>query len=350
MIKLKILRKLMLVTVMVLMTSALIIPVVAMDFHVRPELPENQRQNGSTFFDLLVTPGQVQDLVIVISNISDNDIVVLVEPITVSTGRNGQINYTSSGEMDETLMYSFEDLLSLQQSQYDVPAQSSIEVTMNLRAPGELFDGAILGSIRVLRDATREEREAAGVAISQFASVNAVRLVNREDAEDIPVIFELGNISTESIEQIQSIVVPVRNTQPRLVQGAKATAQIFQSGSEESIFEYKIDKVDFAPNSIFPLTISDQQGNGIETGDYNAIIEVEHEGQIWSFEQDFHINTQAVVATSESVPDRQADERQSEQSIPMWKWIAIMVVGLLLIVIIVMIIAVSRRRKAFPRL
>jgi len=345
---LKTYKKLTVAIVLALMIAALTIPVAAMDFQVLPELPDNQRHNDSTFFDLLVTPGQRQNLVIEIRNISDNDIVVLVETITASTGRNGQINYTSRGELDETLRFSFEDLVTLPQDHFEVPALSSIEVAIDLEVPNEWFDGAILGSIRVLREATQEERDEGGMIVNQFASVTAVRLVTREDAEEIPVDLALGEITAELINYRASIVVPIRNLQPRIIQGARATARIFPLGANQPIFEYNLERLDFAPNSVFPFSFVDREGYGIEAGDYTAVIEVEHEGEVWSFNQDFHITAQAAATVNESAVNQHGAVRP-QQGLTMWMWIAIIGGGLLLIVIIILIIVLARRKSEFPR-
>jgi len=340
-------RKLIIITTLVLMMITMTVPVTAMDFHVKPEFPENQRQNDSTFFDLVVTPGQEQDLIFIISNVSDHDIAVVVEAITASTDRNGQINYATGGEMDESLKYFFENLVSLPQRNYEVPAQSSIEVMMNLRAPVEPFDGAILGSIRVLRDATAEEHDATGTPVSKFASVNAVRLVNREDAEDIPVNLALGEISAGLVGDKTSIVVPIRNTQPRIVQGASANAQIYPRGGNQPILEYSIDGLDFAPNAIFPLTIIDEEGNGITQGEYSVVIEIEHNGQFWNFKQDLRTTTQS--AAEENKSTQNGIVRQVMQTMPPWQWLAIAAVAIIIIVIVIMVIIITRRRSAFPR-
>ena len=345
----KIIRKLTVIAIVALMAIVFKPTASAMDFQVRPNLPDNQRQNDSTFFDLLVSPGQEQDLVIEITNRSENDIVVLVETITASTSRNGQINYTSRGELDETLKFSFEDLVSLPQSHFEIPALSNIEVAINLKVPDEVFDGAILGSIRVLREATQEERDASGVFYNQFASVTAVRLVHRENAEDIPVDFVLGDITAELVNYRASIIVPIRNRHPRIIKNASATARIYPRDSSQFIFEYNLESLEFAPNSIFPFSFVDNEGYGIDAGDYTAIIDVEYAGETWSFEQDFHITEAAAARVNESALNQHGQERPTSNMtvIPMWAVIAIVVGAALFIAVIVLIVMLSRRRSGF---
>jgi len=333
--------------VLTLMVAVLMIPVAAMDFLVMPELPENQRQSSSTFFDLLVTPGQKQDLVIEIQNISENDIVVLVETITASTSRNGQINYTSRGKLDETLRFSFEDLVTLPQDYFEIPALSSIKVALALETPNEWFDGAILGSIRILREATQQERDEGGMIVNEFARAIAVRLVTREDAEEIPVDLAVGEITVELINYRASIVVPVRNLQPRIIKDARAVAQIFPTGSNQPIFEYTLDNLEFAPNSILPLSFVDEAGYGIDSGDYTAVIDIEHDGEAWSFNQGFHITAQEAVTVNENAINQHGAVRPQQQGLTLWMWIAIICGVVLLVVILTLMIVLSLRTRRF---
>ena len=345
----KYLRYITVILVIVLMSAALNISAAATDFHVKPILPDNQRQNGSTFFDLLVTPGQQQELFIEISNLSENDIIVMVEILTASTGRNGLINYTSKGEMDESLKFLFEDIASLQQNQYEVPAGVSMEVAINLRVPNEVFEGAILGSIRVLREVLQEELDDEGGNTNRFASVTAVRLVQSDNAEDIQPEFLLGEIKAVSIYYKASIIVPIRNTQPRIVQGASAAARIYPKGSNDLILEQKFDKIDFAPNSIFPLSFIDEAGYELSVGDYTAIVDVTFGNQTWNFKQDFVFTEQATIEVVENAPNYGGERSNQEQGFTTWMWYAIAGGAAIVIAAVGLYILLTRRRRAFPR-
>ena len=295
------------------------------DFRVSPVLPDNQRPGGRAYFDLLVTPGLEQQLVIEINNTSENDITVLVEMMTASTGSGGRINYLSKGMMDETLEFSFEDLVSLEQNRYEIPAQSGIEVAIDLKIPDEVFEGVILGSINVIMEV---EQEGEGGTTRPPTNVNAVALVHDENAEDIPADFVLGDITTKYVNNRHMTVAHIRNTQPKVILGASATARIYPQGGGEFIFEHNITDLGFAPNSVFPFTFSDYEGYDIEPGDYTAVIGIEYGGETWNFQQDFHV---------------------AQPGLAMWMIIAIGAGGgVVLIVIVVLIIVRLRRRPRFP--
>jgi len=347
----KILRRVAMILVPVLMAALMAVPAAAMEFSVRAVLPENQRQNGNVFFDLLVKPGQTQDLVIEVRNTSAGDIVVLVETITASTSRNGQINYTSRGAMDETLKHSFEDMVSMPQSYYQIPALSSIEVPISLAVPDEPFDGAVLGSIRVLREATQEERDAAGAIVNQFAHVTAVRLVQDENAENIPANFALGDITAELVNYRASIIANIRNTQPMIIKDASATASIYPIGSDRAVFEHSLETLEMAPNSVFQYSFVDREGYGIDAGDYTAVINVEYKGDNWNFVQDFTILPSEAAAVNEGAVNQHGQQRPADYplggSIPLWAMIAIGVGAAVLAAVVVLIVMMAKRRPAY---
>jgi len=349
----KVIRKILALSALLLLAVVFAMPAAAMDFSVRAVLPENQRNNGNTFFDLLVEPGQMQELVVEVRNSSSSEIVVLVETITATTSRSGQINYTSRGTPDETMKYSFEDMVDLRENYFTIPGNSSIQVPIGITVPDEPFDGAILGSIRVLREATQEEKDAAGAIVNQYAHVTAVRLVQDENAEDIPAGFALGAIDAELINYRASIVAEIRNTQPRIIKGASATASIYPMGSSEAIFNHGLETLDFAPNSVFPYSFVDREGYGIEAGDYTAVINIEYGGENWRFEQNFTIVPEVAAAVNNGAVNQTGQQRPAAANetgvfgAPMWLVVAIGVGAAMLTAVIILIILVARRRPAY---
>ena len=342
---LKTLKKMTVAAVFVLTAAATAITAAAMGFSVTTNLPENQRDTGRSSFDLLVSPGMEQDIIITIRNAEDVDSVVLVETITASTSRNGDLNYSSRGMMDQTLQFSFEDIAKVPQSYYTIPAGGSIDVPVRLTVPNEPFEGMILGSIRVFKEATEEEREAAGAIVNQYAYVTAVRLVQDVNADNIPAEFVLGELTAERVSRRASIVAYIRNTQPKLIKDAAASATIYPRGGNEAVFELKNENVSFAPNSIFPFSIVDREGRGIEAGDYTAHIEIMYEGKTWSFVEDFTITETAAAAANENAINQLEDPvARWFDDIPLWAMVGIGM-GAMLMFLMVVLIARTKRQN-----
>jgi hypothetical protein len=287
-----------------------------------------------------------------VHNESSEDIIVLVEAVTASTNRNGDIDYTSKvAAMDETLQTPLEEMITIPQTHYTVPADSSIPVSVTLDVPERPFDGIALGSIRVLKEITEEERAAGGMIVNQFAYVVAVRLAQSRNADNIEPDFALGDVTAELVNHRASIVAQIRNPMPMLISGTNITATIYHKGSNQSIFIYDMPDVSFAPNSIFNLSFVDREGYGIDAGEYTAKISVEFQGQTWDFERDFIINAQQAAVVNENAVNQQA--RQSPRTatanlvaggLPQWAiYTGITVLAIMFICLIVLTIVVVKR-------
>lgn len=308
-------------------------------FSVSPILPENQVQGTRGFFDLLVSPGQQQEVEITINNSNKEEIAVLVEAITATTNRNGIINYTTPALSDESLRYPFSELAAVSEELITIPANSSKVVPVLVTVPDEQFDGIILGSIRVLKDLTEEEKAAGGTIVNRYSYVVAVRL--QQNNNEIAAEFLLGDVEATLVNHRASVEANVRNPQPKLVKGVKAAAQIYAKGDDEAIFESFKEEVDFAPNSIFQFSLVDEAGYGLRPGKYRANIQLAYEGKIWEFEQDFEITeAQAAMINRDSVNQRQA----SAEGLPFPIWVIGAVISpVLLLAAIVMRNKIKRK-------
>ena len=354
----KITRAMAVLAVLLITAAMLSVPAAAIagGFSVTPVLPDNQRvHRGNSFFDLLVTPGQVQELTINVHNTTGREILVTVDLFTPSTNQNGDINYTSRGLLDETLRHSFEDIARGPEGFVVIPpgfGDDATQIPITLTVPNEPFEGVILGSIHVLREPTQEEIDAAGEILHLYAAVTAVQLVLSEDAvESVPVEFVLGdNISLDLVNYMSTIVVPIRNPHPRIIRYAQVNAQIFQRGNRNPIFDYEMTHVEFAPNSIFPLSFVDHQGFSILPGDYTAVIAIDFEGTVWNFEKSFTIDEQTAAQVTEGAVNLVPEGMRQQQpaavgGIPIW---GMVIGGMLLLILIILLIAILKAKMAPP--
>jgi hypothetical protein len=335
------------IAVVMLSTFMLSITVTAMGFSVNTVLPENQRNNGNSFFDLIVYPGQEQDLIITIENMQDREVLMLVEVITASTSRNAEINYTSPGQPDETQKISIADILIPSESTITVPPETIIQVPLRLKVPSEPFEGILLGSIKVTAEPTEEEMAAGGI-INRFAHVSAVRLMQSEGAdENIPVEFLLRDVTAELTNHRVSIVARIGNPEPRIVRGFTASAEITPAGSNQVFFERQMRDAEIAPNSIFPFTLVDEAGFGIEAGDYIARLTITYDEQTWYFEEIFTVDDWWASELNEGAINLTGEERPAPswwRNIPIWGIIA--AGGGVLVILLLVIFINSQNKKA----
>ena len=336
-----------LLAIAVFFTITMMLPVEArasMGFSVEPHFPSNQRGNPG-YFDLRLTPGQEQELTLTVTNPTDTEIAVEVEAFTVSTSRGGSIDYSAERTNDHTLRHSISDLVTIPEPRVVIPASSTRDIVLHLAAPAESFEGILLGSLRVVREPTEQELEEAGAIVNRFAQAMAIVLSTQDTA--IESDFLLGDITSQITNARASIVVDVRNPQPKLVKGVAAQARIVELGSNVEIFSDTLDEVDFAPNSIFPLTFVDRAGFGISAGNYRAYVTLEHGGQVWELNKEFEIApAQAFAVNSEAL--NQTQQTALGTGGDGMSMITLVIIGgavLLLMAVAVIIIARQRKRS-----
>lgn len=307
------------------------------------KLPPNQTEGVAGYFDVKVNPGDRQELVVTVRNDGEEPIAVLMETHTASTNSNGDVEYNATGQVDETMQLAFAKMATLSQQELTIPPLSEQDVTVTVQIPAEPFEGIILGSIRALKGLTEEEKNSGASIVNQYAYVIAVKLYE-SDVKPEPE-FVMGEVGAELINGKATIVAGVRNTKPQLYKGVKATAQIFAKGGTEPIFNYPIENLEFAPNSIFPFTLRDDAGYGIEAGDYTAQITVELEGKTWNLEKEFTIEPDAAAEMNQGAVN-QGVQQQQQQARPQgggavqipWAIIAIVAgAGIVAVVVVMML-------------
>ena len=316
----------------------------SMGFSVEPHFPSNQRSN-SGFFDLRLTPGQEQELSLTITNPTDTEISVVVEAFTVSTASNGSVDYSSVRVNDETLAHSISELITIPQPRVVIPAGSATDVTLQLRAPIESFEGILLGSLRISREPTEQELADAGAIVNRFAQ--AMAIVLSMDDREIAADFALGDISSQITNARASIVVNVRNPQPKLAKDVTAHTRIVELESDREIFTFTMESVDFAPNSVFPLTFLDRAGYGISAGNYRAYVTLEYEGQTWEMDREFQIEPAQAAAVNAAAlnQNQQAQARAGSRELIDMRTLILFGGGALLAIIILVILIVSVRQR-----
>lgn len=254
---------------------ALTLPVGALDagISVEPVLPGNQADPAKGYFDLIVQPGDEQELVLVVSNHSAFDVDVAVEAITASTGEDGLINYTAQPQLTEqTLQYGFAQLAEVPVERLSIPAGGSEQVSVVVHMPDEPLEGAVLGAIHIMQETAVEE----GSLSHQFAYAIAVKL---SDGGELPApVFELGDVFFSPQEGRAAITTHIRNTAPAVVKEASIRATLYDMDGDTHILRTAED-IEMAPNSIFPMLVVDTLGAGLDPGDYRMEVVVNCVGE-----------------------------------------------------------------------
>jgi hypothetical protein len=319
-------------------------------FSVTPVLPENQSPESLGSFNLDVISGQTQEIEVLVSNPGSNFITLEVSLLTPGTSMSGVIDFSQSGCLDQTLIFSFTDIAELKvESTITIPPGATAVVPIALHIPSDGFDGIVFGAIHVLLTISEEEMAQAGQFVNRFAQVIPVRLFIDRTAP-IASDFLLGEIELSLIAGVAALEAKIRNPQPRFCIGTAVSAEIYPKGANTPIFTVTDLQVDFAPNSVYPLTMLDNAGFGISAGDYVAHIKVEFSGSVWNFEQDFHIpqsisNEVNSNAINQQAPPHMVLHEPSLSDLMLWIIIGSAVFVLALCTVIMIVLRVNKANK-----
>lgn len=292
-------------------------------FSVQAILPENQRETGVTYFDLLVEPDESQTLRVEIFNHEDTPLEVQVTPTTSSTNRNGLIVYEPQEEFDESLEYPISELVELDANTVIVPANNSQIVDVHLDIPEDPFEGYLLGGLHFEKVLTEEEENNEGVQIqNRYAYLIGLQVT--EDEQQMEFNLELRDIVPTLVNYRTAVVAKIQNDQPNIMSDVIISAEVYEAGGEEPIKTAMMENVQFAPNSTMDFVI-DWENQYLEPGDYQLKLLATSGEYEWEWDESF------------SITDKQAQISDEAVEIEQFSW---MTPQLLLTVVILLIIII----------
>ena len=292
------------------------------DFSVQAILPENQRNTGVTYFDLLVDSGETQILQVELFNHDNTALQVLVTPTTASTNRNGLIVYEPQEDYDESLKYPISELVELEANIVNVSANNSQIVNIHLDIPEDPFEGYLLGGIH-FEKVVEEELTNEGVQIqNRYAYLIGLQVT--EDEQQVEPNLELTDIEPTLINYRTAVVAKLQNDQPTIINDVTISAEVFEVGGEEPIKTAVMENSQFAPNSTMDFVI-DWENQYLEPGDYQLKLLATSGRYEWEWDESF------------SITDEQAQISDEAVEIEQFSW---MTPQLLLIVVISLIIII----------
>lgn len=265
-----------------------------LNFSVEPTLPENQYESGHTYFDLLVQPGQIQELEIKLSNDTEKDVTVISEIHPATTNLNGVVEYgTSDNQLNDTAKVNLKELLQSEEQEIVVPAKGETLAKFHLTVPEEEFEGLVAGGITLKEkeegEATtnRQEKEKQGLAIeNKYAYVVAAIL---READELPKkSLELVNVEADQVNARNVINAELKNPQARYLNNLQVATTVKKKNSNEVLYSTTKDNMQMAPNTSFqfPTTLG---GKKLEAGEYILELKARSGDDSWSFKKDFHV-------------------------------------------------------------
>lgn len=314
-------------------------------FSVQAILPENQ-VSDVTYFDIEMEQGQEQSLEVVIFNSSDEEIQVEVTGNTAATNSNGVIVYDGSMEdFEADMAYPFGEISHIEKNIVDVPANGEVTVDILVEAPGETFDGQILGGLHFRKVDDTVDEEAGATITNEYAYVIGVNIVEKGNDTEVTPGLELENVQPDLVNYRTGIQSTFVNSTPAFISNLDFTGEIYRSGEESPLYTRQAESFSVAPNTRFNFPVS-LDNVALEPGEYTFVANASNEVYEWSFEENFVIEAEAAEEVNEEaveiVEPATVESAQNNNDI---NWL-IYALGALVIVLIGVIVWLLRRGKA----
>lgn len=323
----------------------------AMNVGVTAIIPDNQVDKNQTYFDLLMKPGQEQELEVKLTNSSDEDRTVEIQVNPATTNDNGTADYSlkeTPKNRDSSLKISMADIATTE-NEVLVPKKSSVNAKIKLKMPNETFKGVVAGGIRVSEKENEkkeeEKKDTGGVQINnKFVFTVGLQLRTEESLEGLEpdLVLDKTKIKPKHVNYRNFVGINLQNNQPVFIRDLEVEAKIYKKGSKEVLHETKKTQMKMSPNSNFNFGV-DWENKELEGGDYVASVRAYSKDydKEWKWDnQEFHID-------AETAKKLNAEAVNLEKSN---KKLYIMIgIGLILLLLLIIILLIMKNKKEKAR-
>ncbi|MGO3732935.1 MAG: DUF916 and DUF3324 domain-containing protein [Vagococcus sp.] len=306
-------------------------------FSKKVQHPDNQIGTGEAL-NLMMTPGQKQQVKVEITNYNDKEIVVEAKIAGARTNGSGGLEYSPNKlPHDKSMKYDLPDLVKIP-SEIKVPAKGKEDLIVDITMPDASYDGIITGGIQLMEKGKGVESldDKGATIVNKIAFLFGVTL--RMNDTKIEPDFKLNTIKPGLQNYRNAIFVNLSNTQSMIAENLVLNAEITLKGKSDVLYQKKKTDVSMAPNSIMNYPVS-LDGDAMKAGDYTAHVILKGYGKEWKWDKHF------------TITDEEADEFNKkdpylvqERGID-WKTIALIVVGVVVLVGIVLITRSIMKKK-----
>lgn len=336
------------------------------NFSVVPQLPSNQTDKSLGYFDLLMKPGEFQELTIKLSNITDKEVTVNTTFSNATTADSGLAVYLPTEKKeDASLKYNISDYVQVEK-QVKVPAQSNVDVKAKVKMPEEDFQGVMAGGFTFKQETSETDKE----NTSKDTSVSVkneyryvVALVMRQSEKEVTPSLKLNKIEAGQVNNRNVIKANLQNSKMSYLNQLNVSSKITSQADKSVSYSYNNANMQMAPNSNFDLSIPvSKQGDlsrgtskPLAPGKYHAYIEaygeksedgkyvkkVEgknvHYKYKWILEKDFEVTDTEAKKLNNSDPTV-----EKKNSI---NWVMIIGLGIIALLLVIIFLLLKRRKE-----
>ena len=249
------------------------------------KMPENSTKPDAGYYDLMMQPGQEQELEISFSNNTDKPVIIEASINGAKTNRNGLVEYgDSSIENDASLKNDFKEIVKGPEK-INLKANETKDIKYSIQMPKEKYDGLIVGGLQFVKKMENDKAEGTQI-VNRYAYV--VPIILRETEITLTPDLKFNQVSATSENGRNSIVLNFSNIVATYVKDVTVDVSVTKKGSSDVLYSRKQNAMLMAPNSFMDFYVS-LNGEKMIAGKYTAHVLVTGSDKEWQWEEDFTI-------------------------------------------------------------
>jgi hypothetical protein len=300
-----------------------------MEYSVKANIPDNQINKQLTYFDLKMSPGSKQTISLTLTNTSNEEKEIMIEPNTAITNQNGVIDYSKNNhKKDRSLKYAFSDLISPKQKVV-LKGNETKEVPFTIEMPEKSYDGVILGGFYIyeLNQSDKEQKNQGVQLKNQFSYIIGVKL--KETDESVSPDLKLNKVKAGLVNYRTVVTANLQNIKPVIINNLDVDARITKEGQNKVLHQMKKENLSMAPNSNFDFPIS-WDNQRLEPGKYHLTLIATDGNQTWKFDKMFEVKGEVAKELNKTAVEVEKDYTL------LFIGLAIVILALILIIIILL--------------
>lgn len=270
-----------------------------MAYSVKANLPENQRNNEHTYFDLFMQPKQKQTISITFENHSENPIELEVNYHTAQTNDNGVIDYKGTKEKkDSSLAYDLKELIIGDQT-VKLNSKEKKEVPYTITMPEQKIEGILLGGFHIHKKDKEASTNQKVQIKNDYSYVIGLQLTETE--QKVTPELKLNTVEPGLDNYRTTLFANLQNTTATMITDMTVTAEVYKENDTQVLHKTVKNNQSMAPNSNYNFPIS-WDNQAFQPGKYTLKLNaIDKTGHKWSFNQEFEIKDNVKKHNEEAV-------------------------------------------------
>ncbi|EGO7852046.1 DUF916 and DUF3324 domain-containing protein [Enterococcus faecalis] len=309
-----------------------------MAYSVKANLPENQRNNEHTYFDLFMQPKQKKAISITFENHSEDPIELEVNYHTAQTNDNGVIDYKGTKERkDSSLAYDLKELITGDQT-VKLNGNEKKEVLYTITMPEQKFEGILLGGFHIHKKDKEDSTNKKFQIKNDYSYVIGLQVTETE--KKVTPELKLNTVEPGLNNYRTTLFANLQNTTATMITDMTVTAEVYKEKSKEVLHKTVKNNQSMAPNSNYNFPIS-WDNQSFQSGKYSLKLNAaDKAGHKWSFNKNFEIKDNAKKYNEEAV-DVKGQVNKNDYII----YVLICIIIVALVTIVFLLFNLNRRSR-----